>query len=195
MKLIIGLGNPGKEYALTRHNIGFQCLDYLHDAWKETHHFSPWTLSKRLRAEMSEGKIRNKKIILLKPQTFMNESGTSVRLTAGFYKIQPKDFFMIYDDLDIPFGHFRLRLGGSSGGHKGMQSVLEQFQTIDIPRLRVGIRGNHTKTNHEAKVFVLKKFTPEEAKKIPGILEKVKDAVETVMTESFSKAMNLYNAK
>lgn len=193
MKLIIGLGNPGPEYKATRHNIGFQFIDALHDAWETRYHFTPWSLSKRFNAEISEGKIRNKKIFLLKPHTFMNESGRAVRTASVFYKIQTKDFLVIYDDLDLPFGSMRLRIGGSSAGHKGLQSIIDAFGTNDIPRLRLGIRNDSHKTTHEAKVFVLKKFTGEESRQLPMIFEKAQQAIVTSLSEGFSKAMSMYN--
>ncbi|HLC99488.1 MAG TPA: aminoacyl-tRNA hydrolase [Patescibacteria group bacterium] len=193
MKLIIGLGNPGSEYKATRHNIGFQFIDALHRAWETQYHFAPWSFSKRFNAEISEGKIRNKKILLLKPQTFMNESGRAARAASIFYKIQTKDFLVVYDDLDLPFGSMRLRIGGSSAGHKGLQSIIDAFGTNDIPRLRLGIRNDNHKTTHEAKIFVLKKFTIEEIKQLPLVFTKAQRAIETSLLESFSKAMSLYN--
>lgn len=193
MKLIVGLGNPGIQYEYTRHNIGFQFLNHLQKTWRELTALSDWSVAKRFNAEVALGKLGRKKIILLKPLTFMNESGKAVKAVAGFYKLSANDCVVIYDDIDLHFGNIRLRLGGSAGGHKGMQSIIQELDTEDIPRLRLGIRTDHHKTPLEAKAFVLKKFAKEEARKLPEIFQKSSKAINVAITESFSKAMSLYN--
>lgn len=192
MKILVGLGNPGDAYEHTRHNAGFMALDFARDLWGEDSRFGNWSFVKKFNAEVSEGKIGHKKIILLKPQTFMNESGMSVKSALIFYKIKTSDCIVAYDDIDLPFESIRLRLGGSSGGHKGIQSIIQQIGTENISRLRIGINPNHKKIS-DAKTFVLKKFSKEEQKKLPQIFQTCKEALDTALTQSFVKAMSLYN--
>jgi len=132
MKLIIGLGNPGKEYAKTRHNAGWRGLDILagKNEWKENSKFN---------AEMAEIKINKAKVVLAKPLTFMNKSGDAVGKISRYYKIKKEDVLIIYDDIDMLLGQLRLRTEGSSGGHQGMQSVLKSLRTEKVARLKIGI--------------------------------------------------------
>ena len=194
MRLIIGLGNPGTQYESTRHNAGFLALNYLQKKLDQGSAASPWSESKKFNAEISEGKIGNKKIIFLKPQTFMNESGKAVRSAVMFYKIKTIDCIIVYDDIDLPFGNIRLRMGGSSGGHKGVESIISELGTENIPRLRIGIRPDHLKIP-DAKTFVLKKFAKEEQKLLFQIFKTCEEALNTAYAESFVKAMSLYNTK
>lgn len=192
MKIIVGLGNPGDAYEHTRHNTGFMALDFARNLWMENERFGNWSFVKKFNAEVSEGKIGHKKIILLKPQTFMNESGISVKAALFFYKIKTSDCIIAYDDIDLPFGSIRLRLGGSSGGHKGIHSIIQQIGTENISRLRIGINPNHKKIP-DAKTFVLKKFSKEEHLRLPEIFKNCEQALAMACADSFSKAMNLYN--
>jgi PTH1 family peptidyl-tRNA hydrolase len=138
MKLVIGLGNPGSQYANTRHNVGFMVLDQFAEkhglSFKTRKYNSHW--------------FEYKKTLFLKPQTFMNLSGNAVIQAAQFYDIEPEDILVIYDDLDLPVGDLRIRKTGSDGGHKGMSSIIGQFQTQNIPRLRIGIGKDATPTEH-----------------------------------------------
>lgn len=138
MKLVVGLGNPGPTYENTRHNVGFMVLDQFakkHDLSFKTRKFqSHW--------------LEYKKTLFLKPQTFMNLSGLAVRKAADFYHIEPEDILVIYDDLDLPAGGLRIRKSGGAGGHKGIQSILQHFQTQNIPRMRIGIGKDHTAVEH-----------------------------------------------
>ena len=193
MKIIVGLGNPGSAYEHTRHNTGFMALDSARDLWGENERFGNWSFVKKFNAQISEGKIGHRKIILLKPQTFMNESGISVKAALFFYKIKTSDCIIAYDDIDLPFGSIRLRLGGSSGGHKGIQSIIQQIGTENVSRLRIGINPNHRKVP-DAKTFVLKKFSKEEHQKLREIFKNCEQALAMACTDSFSKAMNLYNS-
>lgn len=192
MKIIVGLGNPGDAYEHTRHNTGFMALDFARNLWMENERFGNWSFVKKFNAEVSEGKIGHKKIILLKPQTFINESGMSVKAALFFYKIKTSDCIIAYDDIDLPFGSIRLRMGGSSGGHKGIHSIIQQIGTENISRLRIGINPNHKKIP-DAKTFVLKKFSKEEQLRLPEIFKNCEQALAMACADSFSKAMNLYN--
>lgn len=132
MKLVIGLGNPGKQYEKTRHNTGFHAVDVLAGA-------SNWKLSKKFSAEIAETKIGAHKVLLAKPQDFMNNSGLPAAKLVRFHKIKKEDVLVIYDDIDLVAGTLRVRTGGSSGGHQGMQSVLAGLKTDKIARLKIGI--------------------------------------------------------
>lgn len=186
MKIIVGLGNPGKEYDMTRHNVGFMALDAFHKAHADA--FSPWT--KKFNAEISEGHIivkdgvngetRSEKIILMKPLTFMNLSGEAVAPARGFYKLEPIDVLAVYDDADIPFGTLRFREAGSAGGHNGVKSLIASLATDAFPRIKIGV-GAEEETQIPREDFVLKKFTKEEQEKLPAILEEVvKKIVENI---------------
>ena len=176
MNCIVGLGNPGKMYEMTRHNVGFRVIDALiqRDNLKTQNKF---------KSEIVQTTLNNVPVILVKPQTFMNLSGEAVRLVMDFYKIDPKDIFIIYDDLDLPVGKFRLREKGSAGGHNGMKSLIQHFGTQEFPRLRIGIDKNPLIPTPD---YVLGKFTKEDLlnlgktfgiKKASRILEEVIEAV------------------
>jgi len=147
MKLIIGLGNPGKKYENTRHNVGFLGLDRIIEKISNTkypisniQYLQPFKLEKKFEAEIAKLKIGDQNIILVKPQTFMNNSGEAVRKIVDFYKINPqKDLIVVYDDVDIPLGKVRIRAEGSSAGHKGLQSIIDGLGTERFMRVRIGI--------------------------------------------------------
>ncbi len=163
MKLIIGLGNPGKTYEKTRHNIGFIFLDKLQTTWN----FSNFSLNKKLEAEISEGTLNEKKIILAKPQTFMNLSGTATQKILAFYKLKPEDLLVIHDDKDIPCGKYKLAFDSSSAGHNGVQNIIDTLGTKQFKRLRIGIENNDTAFPHgETSDFVLGKFKKTEIEEI-----------------------------
>ena len=184
--LIAGLGNPGRQYRANRHNIGFIVMDSL--AEKLGVAFS------RLesKALVTKADHLGKRLILAKPQTYMNLSGQSVGSLAKFYKIQPEHILVIYDEVDLPFGVLRMRPSGGSAGHKGMKSIIEQVGTQDIPRLRVGI-GRPPGKKGAAK-HVLKDFGRTEKEELPLILGQTVDAVLTLITEGIDAAMNAFNA-
>lgn len=179
MKLIVGLGNPGKEYEKTRHNIGFRVLDQLVSDWKGMKKF--------------KGQIaKTGKIIYLKPQTYMNNSGDSVLAVKQFYKIKPKDIIVIYDDIALPLGKLRIRGNGSAGGHKGVDSIIKKLKSQSFIRLRIGIANNRSDKIPSEK-FVLQKFSANEEKKLKKIIQQSSEAVEMILKEGVSKAMNMYN--
>ena len=183
-RLIIGLGNPGGKYAQTRHNIGFRCIDGI------AHRFNFQGARRLFKAQVTEGVIAGKRVVLAKPQTFMNLSGEAVRDLVRWYKLSHRDLLVIYDDLDLPLGRIRIRQRGSAGGHKGMQSVVQHLKTMDIPRLRVGIARPGTEGAIE---YVLATFAPEEKPIVEAAISRAIDAVETLLTEGIVAAMNKYN--
>lgn len=184
--LIVGLGNPGEQYARTRHNIGFDCLAHL--AKRHGLAFS----GKRAHARIAEGSIAGQRVVLAKPVTFMNRSGQAVSGLRSWYKIDPaQQLLVIYDEMDLPFGKLRLRQRGSAGTHNGMKSIITQLGSQEFPRLRVGI--GQPPAGWDAVGYVLGRFTSEEAQELPGIYDRVADAVEVVLREGFVMAMNRYN--
>ncbi|MBU0667924.1 aminoacyl-tRNA hydrolase [Patescibacteria group bacterium] len=190
MILIVGLGNPGPEYKKTRHNVGFMVLDELAGELKlET--FKP---EKKFSAELATVHIDGKKIILAKPQTFMNLSGETVQSLSAFYKIKPENIYIICDDLDLPLGQIRIRRKGGPGTHNGLKSVVEYIGE-DFPRLRVGIesRGKSAPALQETVSFVLTPFTSKER---PLVQKGIKNAINSLLTiikSGIDTAMNEYN--
>lgn len=166
MKLVVGLGNPGKKYKKTKHNIGFMCLDFYAKEnklkFKKENKFSGEAL-----------KIGN--LILLKPHTFMNESGQSVRKIMNFYNISVEDILVIYDDVDLPLSKTRLREIGGSGGHNGIKSIMSNIQTKDFKRVRIGIDKNPL---YDTKDYVLSSFSKEENKLLAPVFVKIKEIIE-----------------
>jgi PTH1 family peptidyl-tRNA hydrolase len=182
--LIVGLGNPGKEYAETRHNVGFMCVDAL-----ARRHGLKWE-KPRLKAEQARGVIAGKDVVLAKPQTYMNLSGISVVQLVKWYKVPLTDLLVIHDDMDIPFGQLRLRGEGSAGGQNGLASVIEQLRTNAVPRLKIGISRPRW---GEPKEYVLTRFGKDQASELRLILERSADATETWLTDGLIAAMNKYN--
>jgi peptidyl-tRNA hydrolase, PTH1 family len=162
--LIIGLGNPGKEHEATRHNIGFLALD----DFAAKNDFPAWTNKKDLKATLTYRNLGDTRVILLKPQTFMNNSGLAAKNIQAFYKIPNSSTLAIYDELALKFGQLRARVGGSDAGHNGMKSLIQHIGE-DFARLRLGISSDHS-DEKEASAFVLSKFSKEEAAKLPAIL-------------------------
>lgn len=184
-KVVIGLGNPGRKYANTRHNMGFMVVDAL-----ARRHHAP-TSRQRFRSELTEVRIGDDRVVLAMPQTYMNESGLAVREIANWYKAPPEDVLLIVDDLDQPYGQIRLRPKGSAGGHNGLRSTFQQMGTEQIPRLRVGIgRGR----SGQAIAHVLSRFSEEEQKELPAVIEQAADAVDLWLARGIIEAMNQINA-
>jgi PTH1 family peptidyl-tRNA hydrolase len=185
--LIVGLGNPGEEYTKTRHNIGFQCVNEL----ARRHGFD---FSKKLtKARLAEGQIAGQRVVLAKPFTYMNLIGQSIVGLCNWYKITPaEELLVIYDDLDLPFGTLRLRERGSAGTHNGMKSVIGLLGTQAFPRIRFGVGQGPPGRN--AADYVLGRFTREEQAELPAIIGRAADAVEVILREGFTTAMNRFNA-
>ncbi len=188
-QLIVGLGNPGTKYAQTRHNVGFDLIDVLAKRWQIS-------LSDRKQFQGIYGEgigSNNTKIKLLKPQTFMNLSGQSVRATLDWFKLSPESVLVVYDDLDLPLGKIRLRLSGSAGGHNGMKSIISHLGTQNFPRVRIGI-GQST-GEKDTIAHVLGKFSKAETIVIDEVIYLVNDAIEMSLKQGIEKAMSLYNSK
>ena len=185
--LIVGLGNPGREYAGNRHNVGFHCLDRV----AEAHHFAfqKW----RSNSELSTGHIAGRRAILLKPQTFVNASGEAVGPVSAFFKVAVDHVLVIYDDLDLPQGTIRLRPGGGSGGHRGIKSVIEHLGTRDFPRLRVGI--GRPPGRMEPRAYVLQDWSAAQREEMEQAYDRAAVAVETFVENGIAEAMNCFNAR
>ncbi len=166
--LIVGLGNPGKEYEQTRHNVGFTCLDEFVD---KTPEMEDWVLKKDLKCLLSSGRLGENRVIAIKPTTFMNLSGEAVQATAHFYKIPSDRILVIHDELDIDFGQIRLRVGGSSAGHNGIKSVSAAIGE-EYARIRIGV-GPKKPARMPSEDFVLQKFSDEQAAGLPDLKREV----------------------
>jgi PTH1 family peptidyl-tRNA hydrolase len=186
MKVIVGLGNPGKKFKGTRHNVGADILDFFSKKKK----FPKFKLEKKIESEISEKKLGKEKVILLKPQTFINNSGKAIKSFTESYKLKAESLFVIHDDLDIPIGKFKISIGKGSGGHKGVQSIINELGTKDFVRFRIGI-GPRLKI--KTKNFVLEKFTRKEKKILKKVSDKVCQAIEMAIGKGVEKAMQKYN--
>ena len=169
MRLIVGLGNPGEEYKKTRHNAGFLAVNEIANNF----HFP--TSNSKFNAEISQATLNNEKIFLVKPQTFMNNSGEAIRAIADYYKINTEDIIIIHDDLDIPLGEYKISKNKNSGGHKGVQSIIDHLSTKDFTRIRIGIMIENKKTPTEK--FVLEKFSIEEMEVVEEIIRRIKGEI------------------
>ena len=189
MKLIIGLGNPGRGYANNRHNIGFICLN--HFARMQGIRFD----KKRGKARIGTGEVAGGRVVVAKPQTYMNLSGESVSRLSKRFNINLNDLVVIHDDLDLPLGKIRIRQGGGSGGHKGIESIISCLGGQDFLRIRVGIGRPAATELSEADIvaYVLGDFTPEEKQTITQVIPKVSEAIYYLLTEGLAAAMNKYN--
>jgi len=193
MKLIVGLGNPGRTYTDNRHNVGFACLN--HFAKTQGIRFD----KKQGKARISIGEVANSKVVVAKPQTYMNLSGQSVSLLIRKFNINLNNLLVIHDDLDLPLGKIRIRSGSSSGGHKGIDSIITELGSQDFLRLRVGIgrpiknEGSAEFSEDETINYVLSDFTPDEKQAITKVITKVSEAILYLLTERLTSAMNKYN--
>jgi len=192
MKLIVGLGNPGRGYAHNRHNIGFVCLN--HFARKQGIRFD----RKQGKARIGTGEVAGSKVLLARPQTYMNLSGQSVSRLMKKFNINLNDLLIIHDDLDLSLGKIRLRHGSSSGGHKGIDSIISSLGSQDFTRLRVGIgrpatEGLAPTSEADIVAYVLSNFTPEEKQIIVQVIPRASEAIYCLLTEGLVVAMNKYN--
>ncbi len=186
MIVIVGLGNPGRQYEQTRHNVGFTTLDLL----AQRHGIKVNKIKHK--ALVGEGSLSGQKVLLVKPQTYMNLSGESIREILAYYKIPAENLMVIYDDVDTPFGGIRIRKQGSAGTHNGMKSIIYQIQDQDFPRIRIGIGAQE---NMDMASFVLSGFNKDEKGKIEEAITLAADAVETIISSGIDIAMNKYNVK
>lgn len=188
LKLIIGLGNPGSRYAGNRHNIGFICLNY----FARTHGIK--FDKKQGLARIGMGEVAGHRIILAKPQTYMNSSGDSVRRLVNKFYIDVADLVVIHDDLDLPLGKIRVRQGGSSAGHKGIQSIINNLESPDFIRLRIGIGRPSTVVSEEDIIaYVLSDFSGEEKQTIATVIPRAGDTITCLLAEGLTATMNKFN--
>jgi PTH1 family peptidyl-tRNA hydrolase len=203
MKLIVGLGNPGLKHKKTRHNLGFTILDTFLKDFSSTPTVS-FRTEKKFQAEIAEidwqpKKAKMEKTILVKPLTYMNGSGSAVGLISKFYKIAPIDVWVIHDEIDLPLGGIKIRFGGASAGHKGVESIIEHLGTDKFWRFRIGIGAQHEKV-HDKKIkpidsYVLGEFSEGEKGKAREIIKKSVKAIQDALEEGLEKAMNRFNTK
>jgi len=172
MKIIVALGNPGKDYEKTRHNAGFMAADRIASHYA----FGAFKMEDKFEAELSMGVIAGEKIILVKPQTFMNASGRATQKVCGFFKVEAEDLIVIHDDLDIPVGEYRLSFGSRSAGHKGVQSIIDCMSTNEFHRVRIGIKVEGRVIPTEK--FVLANFDKAETEKIEAVIDALPSAIE-----------------
>ena len=184
MKVIVGLGNPGPQYAETRHNIGFLLVDLLAEVYK-------LQFRAKFQGLWTEGKVEEERILLLKPQTFMNLSGRSVRELTNFYKISGEDLLIVHDDMDLAFGKIRLRDQGSAGGHNGIKSILAELGTDKFWRLKLGV-GRPPK-EHDPAGYVLSTFSEDETTQLDEELGRAEKATKLWIKGEADRAMNLYH--
>ncbi len=171
MKIIFGLGNPGKEYVNTKHNLGFMFIEYLEKKYG-------FEVSKKFENSLiCEREYENEKVVFVKPQTYMNLSGTCVQILKKWYKVDSKDMIVIFDDLDIPFETIRYREKGSGGTHNGMKNIIDIIKTEDIPRIKIGIGGLRHE-NEDLKNFVLGRFSKEQMEKLKIVFEEVEEKLK-----------------
>ncbi len=193
MKLIVGLGNPGRDYAHNRHNAGFICLNYF--AKKEGIRFN----KKQCQARTGIDEVAGSAVVVARPQTFMNLSGQSVARLVNKFAINHNDLLVIHDDLDLPPGRIRIRSGGGSGGHKGIDSIITELGSPGFIRIRIGIgrpqisAGSPELCEADIITRVLSDFSPEENQIITQLMPRVSDAITTILTDGLTAAMNSYN--
>ncbi|MDP3973291.1 MAG: aminoacyl-tRNA hydrolase [Candidatus Daviesbacteria bacterium] len=191
MKLIVGLGNPEGKYAGTRHNLGFDVLDEL----IKKLNLVDWNFEDKFKAEI----IKSDQLILAKPQTFVNQSGLAVRLLSSYYKIPATDVIIIHDELDLPLGKIKVRLGGAAAGHHGVESIIKELGTDQFIRVRLGI-GNvktqsseHKKAHVSAERFVLESFIHSEKSQVKHMIKQSIKALELILEKGLEKAQNQFN--
>lgn len=187
MYLIVGLGNPGKQYDKTRHNVGFDLIDMLADDLGIS-------VNKiKFKSLIGEGRIRNEKVILMKPQTYMNLSGDALREIYAFYKdLKPENIIVAYDDIDFDIGVTKIRKKGSAGTHNGMKSIIYNLQFDTFPRIRIGV-GKPPHKSYDLADYVLGRFSTEERKIVDDMLKRNCDAVKAIVEDGVDKAMNQFN--
>lgn len=186
MFIIAGLGNPGKRYENTKHNVGFITLDQL----AEKHEIKINKIKHK--ALVGEGRIFDQRVLLVKPQTYMNLSGQSLREVFNYYKPEIENFIVVYDDVDIPMGRIRIRPSGSAGTHNGMRSIIYDLGRDDFPRVRIGIGGERRAS---LRSYVIGGFKKEEKQKMEEAIIKARDALETIIEDGIIKAMNTFNIR
>lgn len=192
-RLIVGLGNPGAKYERTRHNIGFEVIDALAKSFPGV----SMAENKRFQGVAGEFRSGGERIVLLKPTTYMNKSGQSVRAVLDWYKLEATEVLVVYDDMDLPTGRLRMRLSGGAGGHNGMKSIISHLGTKEFPRLRVGIGATDKSGDRDGAVVshVLGRFAPEDRKIVDAVIPMSVDAIDLSLRKGVERSMNLYNGR
>lgn len=176
MKIIIGLGNPEKKYDKTRHNAGFEIINFLQKKFD----FPRFKLNKKLQAEICQGQFQSQKIILAKPQTFINNSGRAVTLLKNFYKLKPSEIIIVRDDIDLEFGKIRIKQNSGSGGHQGINSIIEHLGTNEFKQVKIGLK-NVLATKVDASKFVLANFSSTELKEFKKIKNEAMEYMKKIL--------------
>ena len=188
--LIVGLGNPGREYASTRHNLGWLALDELC-----THATIPGGFKKKFQGEFAKGTIGARECIFLRPETYMNESGRSVQGAVAFFHAAPRDVIVLHDELDLPFGEVRVKLGGGHAGHNGIRSLIQTLGTADFVRVRMGVGRPPPTFGGEVADFLLSNFSTDERAQVPDIVTRGVAAVRKILSDGLVRAMNEINTR
>ena len=186
MFLVVGLGNPGRRYVRTRHNVGFKVIENLQERWQIQGE------SAQLGALVGSGMIASTRVTLARPQKFMNRSGHPVASIAGYYKLADKDVIVVHDDVDLPFGQVRVKRGGGHGGHNGLRDIIKHFGR-DFPRIRVGV--GRPPEGWDTADYVLGKWGPSEQDEVSHMVDQASNAVEAVLRDGLEAAMNQFNTR
>lgn len=201
MKIIVGLGNPGEKYEGTRHNLGFMVVDHLLKDLMSAKD-AVWSANSKLKSDIAAVGVGREKVILAKPQTYMNNSGLSVSLLLNFYKIAPSDLWVVYDELDLPVGSMKIRSGGAAAGHHGVESIMEKIGTDEFWRFRMGIGTSYDKEHvlskqriKQAKDYVLGGFGKGDAGKIRELIKHGSEALQMALEKDLETAMNRFNTR
>ena len=195
MKVIVGLGNPGEKYEKARHNLGFMALDTLLSKLESVEK-TFWDKKKDLKAEIKQIKYKDIILLLVKPATFMNNSGEAVTKVLNYYKIAPTELYVIHDDLDLPFGKIRVRFGGAAGGHHGVESIIEALKTDKFLRVRLGIGSNERAASgdkHDIDDYVLGNISSAERGKVKTMMSETTKIIENILKHGIDLYMSKYN--
>jgi len=191
MKLIVGLGNLGEKYANSRHNLGFMVLDELAEKMLPLSK-TRWQIDKKANSQFIKV---DSQLILVRPQTMMNASGFAVAKLASFYKVKPEDIWVVHDDIDLPLGKIKIRLGGAAGGHRGVESIIEQLGTDQFVRFRLGIGHPGRGSDQLVEKYVLRRFDVNDASKVKKVIKKAVQAIKVALDDGLEKTMNRFNIK
>jgi PTH1 family peptidyl-tRNA hydrolase len=187
--LVVGLGNPGREYASTRHNVGWMALDEL------ASRAGAGAFKKKFSGEYATGSFEGASLVLLRPETYMNESGRSVQPAAAFFHAAPASIVVLHDELDLPFGDVRLKVGGGHAGHNGLRSLIQHLGSPDFVRVRIGIGRPPPGFRGEVADYVLSSFDPVERASIPDVVARTVDTVRSLVQNGLERAMNQVNTR
>jgi PTH1 family peptidyl-tRNA hydrolase len=185
VKLIVGLGNPGKDYKLSRHNVGFVALDQLSTNTKIS------LPKKRFRSIFGHGVIAGTQVLLAKPLTFMNLSGNAISALAHFYNLAPENIIVIHDDIDVAFGHLKVKNQGGSGGHRGIESIIASLREDNFVRIRVGV--GRPPADMDPSDYVLASFTVEEQQELKEVVNRIQHCIEIILIQGPKAAMNIFH--